>query len=292
MQAAILLTLVIIIGLLFKKEKSQYSRVVIGSVFGIMFFSIWPLTVFYIEIHDLSKNYNVLSYAFVSAAAIILSYLLIRIKQELFIAIFAFLLFFVITIYSMSYESNIKNKISIYTDYFDKGSTISTNINTAVNIKQRKLVSTHNYIVSLNNSWQKKTDKGQLFKYFILSDGKNYLADLRPKCFSTETISLPEIIKNTKHVVHASNMKAKSYCYKTNDFNFACKVLSIGKDEQTKRVRWYSFNTGSTHGIELDFVIFKDENSVIKEIEQIINSAKFSDTSNKTSNCLGLTEWM
>ena len=294
MQIVILLTLVIIVGLLLKKEKSPSVRVIVGSIFGIIFLSIWPFIVFYIEIHNLSESYNLFYFSFVSIFAIIISYLLVRIKHDLFIASFTFLLFSIITIFSLSFESSIKNKISIYTGYFNSSNTVPNTVSVAnLVLKQRKTISTHNYFLSLDNHWRKITNKGTLFEYFHFFKEGNNIAEFRPKCFRTNTISLPEIIKNAKYIANAKNMEVKNSCYKIDEFNFACKVSSLGNNNQEKRVRWFSLNTESNYGIELDFVIFKDESLVSKEIEKVIFSAiTKGDISDKKPDCLGLTEWM
>ena len=50
---------------------------------------------------------------------------------------------------------------------------------------------------------------------------------------------------------------------------------------------------GGNYGIELDFVIFKDENSATKEVEKIITSVVTNgEISDEKTDCLGLTEWM
>lgn len=294
MQIVILLTLVIIVGLLLKKEKKTSVRVIVGSIFGIIFLSIWPFIVFYIEVHNLGESYSLFYLVFISIFAIIISYLLVRIKHDLFIATFNFLSFSIITIYSLSFESSIKNKISIYTGYFKSSNTAPNTVSIAnLVLKQRKTISTHNYFLSLDNRWRKITNKGTLFEYFhFFKEGGN-IAEFRPKCFSTNTISLPETIKNAKYIANVNNMKIVSSCYKIDGFNFACKVSSLNKSKQKRRVRWFSFNTESNYGIELDFIIFKDESSASKEIEKVISSAiTKGETNNKKPDCLGLTEWM
>ena len=112
MQAVNLLTLVILVGFLLKVEKSPYSRIIIGSVFGIMFFSIWPFTVYYVDIYKLSKTHLISSYVVISILAVIFSILLIRIKQKFAVGVVALLLFSSITIITLSFESKIKTNAS------------------------------------------------------------------------------------------------------------------------------------------------------------------------------------
>jgi len=85
-------------------------------------------------------------------------------------------------------------------------------------------------------------------------------------------------------------MKVNSYCYQPDESSYACKINLLNKEEQIKRIRWYSFDSKVSHGVELDFVLYEDRPSSLKEIEQIILSAKITNQNNKY--CLGLTEWM
>ena len=149
MQTVILLSLVIIAGFLFKKEKSPYARVVIGSVFGIMFFSIWPFIHYAIEIHELNINYQLVSYIVIFLAAILITLLLLQIKQELTIAIIAIFLFSVTVILSLTFESEIKNKISISTGYFDSDITSESPAPLVKNTHTRTEILVHNYIFTI-----------------------------------------------------------------------------------------------------------------------------------------------
>ena len=292
MQTIILLTLVIIAGFLFKKEKSRYARMVIGSVFGIIFLSIWPFAHFAIEIHELSKNYQLASYIVISLAAILIALLLLQIKQELTIAFIAIVLFSITIFLSITFESEIKNKISISTGYFDSDNTIKSPVTLIKNTHNRTEIFVHNYILTLVNQWQKKTDKGPLFEYFQLFIENQKSAELRPKCFNTEKTSLPEIVNNLKYITNVSNMVQDKHCSKISESSYACRISSLDHNNKIKRTRWFLLDTAHTYGIELDFVILNHQPKVAMEIEQIIDSTRFTYKSNKDINCLGLTEWM
>lgn len=292
MQAVNLLTLVILVGFLLKIEKSPYSRIIIGSVFGIMFLSIWPFTVYYVDIYKLSKTHLISSYVVISILAVIFSILLIRIKQQLAVGMVALLFFSTITIITLSFESKIKNEISIYTGYFNKINSVQNKVSRTDELSQRIIYTSPTYIVSLHSDWQKQTDKGPMFDYFLLiKSGKN-IAEFRPKCSSTGRISLPEIVKNVNQLVQADDMTAKTNCYQIDSTTYACRIDAINKDKQTKRIRWFSLETESNHGIELDFVLFDSQPSLLNEIELAINSTKITKNTNADDNCLGLAEWM
>ena len=292
MQAIILLSLVIITGFLFKKEKNPYSRIIIGSIFGIVFFSIWPFTVFYFDIHHLKEKYLIFLYVLFLMLAASTSLLLVKIKQSLVIAFVSFICFILLTIYTVSYKNEIKNKVAIYSGYFHLNETGPFK-NTSTKItKGRKIFSKFNYTFTLNKKWVKKSDKGSIFEYFILSD-KNYkVAEFRPRCFNTQNISIPEIIKNIKHSTLLNRNFIKNNCYQSGKTTFSCDVTELDNKKNTKRVRWFSIDTKIKYGIELDFITFKSQALVKKEIKKTIDSAKFSVKNHKEYNCLTPTEWM
>ena len=292
MKAVILLSIVIIAGFLFKVEKNQYSRVIIGSVFGIIFFSIWPFTVFYLEIHKLKEHYLILIYGAFSLLAIFISLLLVRIHKELTVASISFISFITLMTLTMSYKNEIKSEIAIYTQYFQKNLSNFSIENKTNDIQHRNSVSKYNYTITLNNKWKKKTEKGVLFEYFLLFDGDTKVAEFRPRCFSTKTISLPDIIKNIKRTSEINGAFIFKRCYQLDKKVYSCKITEKNRMQQIKRVRWFSFDTGRTYGIELDFLTFNSMPSTQVEIGEILDSAKFSAEKQKDYSCLTPVEWM
>ena len=289
MQTIILLSLVLITGFLFKKEKNPYSRIIIGSVFGIVFFSIWPFTVFYFDIHHLKEKHLIFLYVVFLMLAASTSLLLVKIKQSLVIAFVSFICFISLTIFTVSYKHEIKNKVAIYSGYFHLNEAGPFKNTTA---KGRNIFSKFNYTFTLNKKWVKKSDKGSFFEYFILSD-KNYkVAEFRPRCFNTQNISIPEIIENIKYSTLLNVNFIKNSCYQSGKTIFSCDVTELNNKKNTKRVRWFSIDTKIKYGIELDFITFKSQAQVKKEIKKIIDSAKFSVKKHTEYNCLTPTEWM
>ncbi|MFK5914033.1 MAG: hypothetical protein QM484_06635 [Woeseiaceae bacterium] len=292
MQAIVLLIFVIISAFLFKKEKSPYVRIIIGSVFGMAFFSFWPITVFYIDIHHLRKTPLIIIYVIIAIFSLVLSYLLIYVKKEVLVSSVMFLLFIFSTIFSVLFESEIKNTVSINTGYFsDKEPANKIHYDTS-SLKQRNNFTSLNYTYSLHTDWKIKIEKGPLFYYYILSGKDHNIAELRPKCFNTSNISLAEIVSKLYSVINTKKTDMNKICYKTGDEIYACKVIAIDAKKQVQRIRWYSMNTEIHYGIELDFLLYDNKPSTEEEIEKIIRSAKYNFKNDKDMNCLGLTEWM
>ncbi len=220
------------------------------------------------------------------------SLLLVKIKQSLIIAFISFVCFILLTVFTVSYKNEIKNRVAIYSGYFhvNKNNPIK---NTGTKIKKgRNVFSKFNYTFTLNKKWVKKTDKGSIFEYFILSDKKYKVAEFRPRCFSTQNISTPEIIKNIKQSALLNRNIIKNNCYQSGKTTFSCDVTELDNKQNTKRIRWFSIDTKIKYGIELDFITFKSQIPVKKEIKKIIDSAKFSVKKHKEYNCITPTEWM
>lgn len=292
MQIVILLTLVILLGFFLKKEKSQYARMVIGSIFGIIFFSIWPFIVFSLEIHELSNSYHAISYITVSLLAALIVLLLLRLKHKQIVTILSFFLFIITTIISISFESKIKNKISIYTGYFADKNIAQKNSKSLNTSGARNVFAAHNYFFSLNKQWTKKSDKGPLFQYFQWVNEENKISEFRPRCFSSEEISLPEIVHNLNYFITTDNMTMDKTCYKMSNYTYSCKISSLNQNNKAKRTRWYLMDSRYTYGAELDFVLFEDSQNLDAEIEKIINSIKLNKNTSKDIDCLVLAEWL
>ena len=289
MQAVILLTLVILAGLLFKKEKSPYARMIIGAIFGIMFFNIWPYSHFVIEMHGLDKNYHFVSYFVISVTAILLSFLALKLKHKQLVAVAGIFLFILTTVFTMSYESELKNRLSIITGYFKQNSAVVKNTTYPQKDENRKIITAHNYIFSLKKQWRKNSDKGPLFEYFQLLDKDKIIAELRPKCFNSKVISLPEILNNLANRTQLEDLEHIKHCAQTGGTSFTCRISYL-TNNKIKRIQWYLLDTNFIYGVELDFILYKNQPSIHKEVDKVINSAKI--TTKQGNNCLGLTEWM
>ncbi|RDH85979.1 MAG: hypothetical protein DIZ80_00455 [endosymbiont of Galathealinum brachiosum] len=292
MQAITLLTLVILAGFLFKKEKSPYARLIIGSVFGIAFFSVWPFVVYYIDINNPSETALSVSYAFILVLSLLLSFLLVKIRTyKLTVAIISLSCFLIIIIASQSYENTIKNKIAIHTGYYSKTNPIKHNFNHSESKNKRFQYIYKDYSISLDNNWSKQTDKGPMFDYFQFKANGEYAAELRPKCTNKNRPALPVIIKSINNYIQIKNMKADTVCYQKDETVYACVIKSIDSDNQIKRIRWINLDTLSNTGTELDFILNNNQVYLLTEIERVINSVTIK-AGNQDMNCLALTEWL
>ena len=290
MQAISLLTIVILVAFFAKKEKSTYARLVIGSVFGILFFAVWPLVNFYINIFHFKEIYSLASYLIISIIAVVVSVTLVKIKKhELIVAGASLFCFLISMIFIYSNDKNIKNNIAIYTHYFN---STAQNKNIKNKENNRFLYHSENYTVSLNHNWIKQTDKGQFFDYFNLIKNNKIISEFRPKCTNKASNSIPETVENIKQMNFNKKLITKTNCYTTEKIIYACRVETLNQKKQIERIQWLSLNTKLKNEIELDFVIFNNHSIALDEIEKIINSATTKKTYKENTTCLSLAEWM
>lgn len=291
MQAVSLLILVVLAGFLFNKEKSPYARMIIGSVFGITFFSIWPLTVFYIEIYQRTEVFLISSYILISVFAVVLSLLLLKIQAQLITAITSLLIFVLIMFISYTFDAELKNKISILTGYFDDSNHIVTTTNASENTNRRITHVADSYTLNIDEHWRKQADKGPLFVYYHLFNNGKLISEFRPKCFNKSDISLPEIVINIRKLNQAENLKTKVTCYKSHVDYFSCQIDSLAENNNLKRSRWFGLNANLNNGVELDFVLYENQKTITNEINVILNSLVINKKAKNNHDCLGLTEW-
>ena len=286
MQVVILLILVILLGYVFKSEKSTYSRMIIGSVFGIVFFAILPLINYYIELHKFSEFYRLSGLITLSLIAMTLSFFLVKSDYNEILAALSLVLFIVINVITFSFQSNIKNFIAINSNYFSNSLPV-TELNTQAN---RTTFSNHNYTYTLTGSWNKKTDKGNLFEYYELYKNNFKQIEFRPRCFAANTSALSEIVNNIITYAESIEHSTKTQCYEAGQSNYACRIDSLSSKVIT-RTQWLRIDSQLKYGMELDFVIFNQHPSNTSEINSIIQSALFNNADPKNINCLTLTEW-
>ena len=287
MQAVSLLLIVILLGYVFKNEKSTYSRMIIGSIFGIVFFAIWPLALYFAHLYMLSEIYRISFYVGLSLMAISLSFILIKLDYNEFVAPLALALFVVINVITFSFDSNIKNFIAINSNYFSNSLPV-TELNTRAN---RASHSNHNYTYTLTGDWNKKTDKGSVFEYYELYKDNVKQIELRPKCFAADKTIFTDIVDRLIKSIENREQTADTECYKTDQPNYACRINSLSNNNIT-RTRWLRIDTQLKYGMELDFVIFNQHTSNTSEINTIIQSALFNNSDPSDVNCLTLTEWI
>ena len=281
-----LLLLVILLGYVFKNEKSTYTRVIIGSIFGIVFLSVWPYFIYFADLRMLSEAYLLSAYIGLFLLAMSLSYPLVKSDYNDFIAAISFVVFIVISVFTFAFESNIKNFIAINSNYFTN-SLPDIELNAQAN---RDSHSNHNYTYTLGNGWIKKTDKGNFFEYYELYINNVKQLEFRPRCFNADKSALSEIINNAIISAENRNHSAKAQCYNVGQSNYACRVDSFnGKD--VTRSQWLRFDRQLKYGMELDFVIFNQQPTNIREINVIIQSALFNNADQNNINCLSITEW-
>jgi len=287
MQAISLLLVVILLGYVFKNEKSNYSRMIIGSMFGVAIFAIWPLALYFSHLYMLSEIYSISFFVSLSLIAMSLSFILIKLDYNELVAPLAFILFVVITVITLSFDSSIKNFIAINSNFFSN----SLSVTEPDKQSDKKTYSSHNYTYTLTGDWNKKTDKGSVFEYYELYKDSVKQIEFRPKCFSADKTTFTDIVDRLISSIENREQTAETECYKTNQPNYACRINSLN-DKALTRTRWLRIDTQLKYGMELDILIFEQHPTNTREVDSIIQSAQFNNSDPSDVNCLTLTEWL
>ncbi|VAW62130.1 hypothetical protein MNBD_GAMMA09-269 [hydrothermal vent metagenome] len=292
MQIVILLVVVIAVTFLLRKEKSTYSRVIIGSVFGVLFFSVWPFVFYYMDLKALPELYILPGYIVALFIGVLISLFLVRLKHEHIVALLVALVFIVITIFTRSSEVDIKNKISIYSGYFENDKPVLNRDNSVELLNPRREYAASGYRVSLSREWQKQTDKGPMFEYFLLLKNDNKRAEFRPKCFSKIHVPLFDVVNYFNQPDYPGTLSDATNCYQISEVSYACKITTIDAEQGLKRIQWFAMNTQSNRSGELDFVIYNESPEILSEIAHIIDSVQFARETEKDIGCLATAEWL
>ncbi len=292
MQIISLLTILVLVGVLFKKEVSPYARIIIGSVFGTVFFAVWPYVYFYSEIHRLSELQILISYIMLSIMAVGISVALVKIKKYKFLVITASLVIFVIANIAAQFEDKeIKNTIAIYTDYYNHSISDFKLNRSHDNVEGQYVYDSKNFVLLLNDGWIKQADKGPMFDYFYLIVDGVRVVELRPKCINKQSDSIPGIVMNIQRFFEIQNVTTNTKCYRKDKASYACKIDATNQEGKVQRIRWLGINTDLNTEAELDFIVLSERSSLLNEIQRVIDSITFKKPQDDMS-CLSLTEWM
>lgn len=290
MQAISLLILVILVSLLINKKSASYARVIIGSVFGVFFFVVWPLQVYYSEIYNLSEHYKYSAYIAISILALLVSLLLIKIKQALIVATISFAIFILSIMTYWIADTKIKNGIAIYSGYFKQLNNKKIHTGESATKSASFVHPIGGYQVQAPNNWLLVEDKGPMFKYYQLTINNELIAEFRPRCFEKNQIALPEIVTNIRKHPSDTRLTTKVQCYQNEYSLFACNLSHITADNKIERINWLGVHDEIVKGADLDFVLYKTNSIAQDDISKIIESLKPA-TQSMPSVCLGLAEW-
>jgi len=292
MQIISLLSIVVLAGFLFKKEASPYARIIIGSVFGAVFFAVWPYVYFYRKIHGFSELQILISYIMLSIMAVGLSVVLVKIKKYEFLIVTVSLVVFVIANIVAQFEDKvIKNSIAIYTDYYNHSTEELKSNESHDDVEGLYLYDSKNFSLLLNDAWIRQTDKGPIFDYFYLIVDGVRVAELRPKCINKQSYAIPDIVMNIQNFFEIQNATTNTKCYQKDKANYACRIDANNQEGKMQRIRWLGINTDFNTEAELDFIVLSERSSLLNEIQRVIDSITFKNPQDDMA-CLSLTEWM
>jgi len=291
MNGISLLILVLLIAMLMGKKKSTYSRITIGSIFGIAFFSIWQFLKYYAVLSNWPELYNQIAFLILGVSTTLISVFLCNLKKELIVTSISAVLFISAMLLTFTAEIKIKNQIAFHSGYFKINKTIdSNNLNTNKTTLFKQNVA--GYSVNLPEDWKLRRDKGPLFYYFQLIQNKVVVAEFRPKCFGKNNIAVTDIIANITTANQNNTPKSDFQCFSHGGGFYSCQVDNFATNKQLKRRTWIAIRNDIKKGIELDFIINKNDTSIIKNMNEIISSLSAIKPVNTDAECLGLTEWL
>lgn len=290
MQVVTLLILVFLLAALFGKRKSPYSRVIIGSVFGVFFFSIWPFFSYYADLYHWPELHKQIAFLVMGVTATLISVLLVLIRHELTVAIISFVAFVIVMVATFSAKVQIKNEIAIQSGFFKEITTNTSNKKLDSGIT-KFTYPVAGYQVYIPKHWQLRTDKGPEFQYFQIMKNGVLQAEFRPKCFEKDHIAITEIISNIQNKQLNTNQQTDVQCFYHGKSFYSCKISLFTEDKKVKRINWIGMRDDIQKGIELDFVLYESNSKIMQNINNIIASLLPVSGVKNGSGCLGLAEW-
>ncbi len=275
---------------LLKLGNNVYNRIIVGTVFGLCLFAIWPFIHYSVGIEGQPDSLKYTYLGITGTIALIISIILTKVPHKEIITVVTASGFIASMIISNFFETNIKNQIAINSSYFSETNEAQDRISTRTS--NDTSVSHYNYKLTLSNKWKKQTDKGPMFIYYNFYGAENKAIELRPKCFSNSASAFTDIIENMKKSLADPSISLKQSCYRAGTNEAVCTIAEATSDQRINRLRWYRLNTGYEYGITLDFAIHEIQPDTMREIEPVINSASFDTASVDSFSCISLSEWM
>lgn len=277
-----------------KLDQNHYSRIIVGAVFGIFIFTIWPFIHYYVSIEGLADSLKYTYLALTSITALLASLVITRIPQKELATAITTLCFIIALFINFNFEKPIKNRIAINSQYFSDEAPVRK-LKNSESIQASNITITrnhYNYELLLDEQWRKQTDKGSMFTYYQYHETNNKVIELRPKCYSSHDTALTEIVDRIDTVTKRNGKTLQTQCYKISDNEAACKLTEINAAGITDRIRWYSINTEIEYGIALDFIIFKTLQTNPDAIQVVIDNTRINRDALDKQDCIGLVDWM
>jgi len=263
---------------------------IIGGVFGLVFFAIWPFILYASDLLLWPKLYLQISFALSCALAAVISILLVRLKHPETVGVISFGLFILITITSWFLEIDIKNVIdsSFYMESkaaryqppagFIETSTVFTK-------------SAGGYSINIPQGWVKKDDLGDQFIYFQKLRNHEVQVELRPMCLNKNKISLGQVIINLRNQAKQNNITPVIECSKYPGNQRSCTAYYRGQDNKKVKLSQFGISAELKKGYYLDFLIYTQDKNIMAQIKNVAESVQASKQQSDLPACLGLAEW-
>jgi len=289
---ATLLVTIIIITFLAKPLNANNFRLAIGGIYGILFLVIWPYFRYFGEITELEEQTKTISFVLFAVFSVGLVLLPVISKIGKIGAVSLFSMFIIMIAFSFAYENLIKINIGILSGYFSGENPVAENQLSRSTVKFTN--STGGYVVELPTTWQQRKLLPTGLPYYDLVDKGVKKAEFRPKCFHQLDVALPEMVQGLIERSRSNGVsEVQKQCFTWRENYYSCLLQSIGpmKQQVKSRWQWFGVNYDIQQGIELDFVLYENTDSVKKDIELIIASLEPIPLPNPLPSCLGVAAW-
>jgi hypothetical protein len=288
MQVIAFITIVLLVASLAGINKSQCARITIGSIYGLLFFTIWPYVVYARELMQWSDINIKISFAILCAIATVVSVVLVRLKKPKIVAVTTAVIFVTFTAVSWAYDVGIKNIIDDY--YLMNRNQVRAGMDkTSTNDLMKFSYKAGGYSIGVPGSWVKKDDLGKQFIYFQRIQGSKVVAELRPTCINKQKISLGQIVMNLRK--SAEHLRPEIECNYSDSANKSCTAIYKNQNGGVARLTRFGFIKDMQKGYDLDFIVNKDTNEISSQIINIISSIQPLKIQEDLPSCLGLAEW-
>ena len=290
MQIIALLTIVFLTAYMANVHRSLYARIIIGSVFGLVFFAVWPFVLYASDLLMWPEFYLQTSFALSCALATVFSILLVRLKHSETIGVISFSLFILITIASWFLEINIKHIID---SSFYMENKAATRQPPAGFIETSSIFnhSSGGYSIHIPQDWIKKDDLGDQFIYFQKINNNEIQAELRPMCLNKNKISLGQVVINIRNQPKQNNITPVFECSEYPGDQRSCTIYYRARDNTTVKLSQFGFNEELQKGYYLDFLIYTQDENIMTQIKNMAKSVQAVNHQSDLPACLGRADW-
>lgn len=287
MEIVLLIVAILVFGKTTKHVEKVEVKLIAGSILGIFYFFIWPYVYYYAQLVGWSEMHTQISFVSLLAVFLLLVRGLIEVKfyeiaQVLFIGLF--LIFWAL---SSAYDSQIRDKVADYADYFAESLILS--IVTTEPLTKKISSPTNAYTALIPEHWKEYKHTGTLLPLYRPASTTSSIIEFRPRCDQKQNNSISKIIEGMSSI-HQENQNSSHQCFHWKKHDYACRV-KISDDAGIIRVRWIGANKETDHLLELDFVMQKGSQQDLALIDSIFQSIKYNQVADKTANCVTPIEW-